>query len=156
MQAASLIKAKGGRAKPIMVGAWHTTREYSVVHRSVKIEKGTEVQRIPAGIVDIVETRYLERDGHIRGRLASGGWMSLVNVKENVGYAKQVEKRRSVWLVHLRWIPGTIPDLSRIPKKSRIQILECNYLSLLFLLRLLPIGLLQSPKMILSSPCQLL
>jgi hypothetical protein len=93
----TLINAEGGRAKPIMVGAWHTTRDYSVVHRSVKIEKGAEVQRIPAEtIVDIVETRYLERDGHIRGRLASGGWMSLVNVKENVGYAKQVERRRSL------------------------------------------------------------
>ena len=93
----TLVNAEGGRAKPIMVGAWHTTRDYSVVHRSVKIEKGAEVQRIPAEtIVEIVETRYLERDGHIRGRLASGGWMSLVNVKENVGYAKQVERRRSL------------------------------------------------------------
>ena len=104
----TLINAEGGRAKPIMVGAWHTTRDYSVVHRSVKM--GTEVQRIPAGIVDIVETRYLERDGHIRGRLASGGWMSLVNVKENVGYAKQVERRRSLVstsAVDSRYDPGT-------------------------------------------------
>ena len=61
------------------------------------MEKGTEVQRIPADrMIDVVETRHLERDRHIRGRLASGGWISLVNVKDNDRYAKKVERRRSL------------------------------------------------------------
>lgn len=93
----TLIDSEGGRAKPIMVGPYVTTRDYSVVHRGVKMEKGTEVQRIPADrMIDVVETRYLERDRHIRGRLASGGWVSLVNVKDNDRYAKKVERRRSL------------------------------------------------------------
>ena len=93
----TLIDSEGGRAKPIMVGPYVLTRDYSVVHRGVKMEKGTEVQRIPAGrMIDVVETRYLERDRHIRGRLASGGWISLVNVKDNDRYAKKVERRRSL------------------------------------------------------------
>ena len=94
----TLIDSEGGRAKPIKVGPYKTTRDYSVVHRGVKMEKGTEVQRIPANrMIDVVETRYLERDRHIRGRLASGGWISLVNVKDNDRYAeKVVERRRSL------------------------------------------------------------
>jgi len=93
----TLINSEGGRAKPIMVGPYVTTRDYSVVHRGVNMEKGTEVQRIPADrMIDIVETRYMERDRHIRGRLASGGWISLVNVKDNDKYAKKIERRRSL------------------------------------------------------------
>jgi len=90
----TLINATGGVAKPIMVGPYVTTIPYSAVHRNVRIEKASEVMRLPAGrLVDVVETRYVDRDGgHIRGRLASGGWISLVNVEDNVQYAKKIDR----------------------------------------------------------------
>ena len=77
----------------MLTGTYLTLVEPLVVRVSACLDSKS-MQTVKSGkLISVVETRLAEKGNRVRGRLRSGGWISLVNTKEMEKFAKKFERR---------------------------------------------------------------
>merc|ERR1711874_872279 len=78
-------------AQPVPLGAYTTVSESTAVSDGERIVSAKDEKTLAAGTaVQIVEIKLVQKDQRVRGRLSSGGWISLFCTQTGYRFAQPV------------------------------------------------------------------
>jgi hypothetical protein len=81
-------------ANPVPLGRWETIPAGTDLTIEEDLDSGVMGPALPPrAVVTVAEVRCVDNNRHIRGRLASGGWVSLVDKEQGTLWAQPVETR---------------------------------------------------------------
>jgi len=90
----TLIERARGRvgAFPVRCGAYRTHPHMLVRHKGPGMDSGVGGETLKEGsFIEIVETRYLSSQNVVRGKVASGGWITLIDCTSDYRFAIPVD-----------------------------------------------------------------
>merc|ERR1712232_825604 len=77
-------------AEPVRLGEYMTVAESARVGTGERLSCDMHADLCKNTCIQIVETKYIAEDERVRGRLSSGGWISLVGTNDGYQWAQYV------------------------------------------------------------------
>ena len=78
-------------AIPIPLGTYQTHEHLLYIHKQASLTSKGGAMLDGESFIDVIETKFVSNNNEVRGRLASGGWIILLDTKTNYKFSRPVQ-----------------------------------------------------------------